>query len=340
MAISDRILVVVDPTRDDEQACVTRGAWLAEKFGRGIDLLICHYEQSLSGNHFFDSPGLERARKDSLDHLRTKLEKIAGPLQRRGLDVIVSAAWDTPLDEGIIRHVLRTHPFVVVKETHYHSALGRTLFTNTDWNLVRLCPEPLWLAKDQEWLDNMPVLASVDPTHDQDEYANLDDQILNPAAMLADRLSCDLHAFHALPPIVSGTLVSLDPGIFTIDDYSDEVKADHKERLEKLLDGYPVLEQNVHLKTGYAAQLLPEVADDIGAGVVVMGSIKRTPLQRVLVGSTTEQVLDKLPCDLLVVKPEWFECPVQAGNPKNFEGSIENQIFPMDADSEESAAAH
>jgi universal stress protein E len=339
MTISDRILVVIDPTRDDEQVVVKRGAWLARKLGRGLELFICYYEQSLSGDHFFDTPGLQRARKECMDRLRQKLETAAAELQQQGLDVIVTVVWDAPLDEGIIRHVLRNKPFLVIKETHYHSAIGRALFSNTDWNLVRLCPEPLWLAKDKEWPDNAPILASVDPTHDQDQYANLDDQILNPASMLADRLSCDLHAFHAFAPIVSGTVVSLDPGVFTIDDYNDEVQADHRERLSSLLDGYPVLDQNVHLMTGYASQLLPSLADDIGAGVVVMGSLKRNPLQRALVGSTTEQVLDKLPCDLLVVKPQWFECPVEAGDPKDFAGSMEKQIFQPEAD-EESAKAH
>ena len=327
MTISDRILVVVDPTRDDEQACVARGAWLAKKMNRGLELFICFYEQSLSGDHFFDTAGLQRARKECLVRMRSKLEDIARPLQQDGHDVIVSAVWDSPLDEGIIRHVLRNKPFIVVKETHYHSALGRALFSNTDWNLVRLCPEPLWLAKDMEWQEGAPILASVDPTHERDEYAELDDQILNPAATLADRLSCDLHAFHAFAPIASGSVVSLDPGVFTIDDYNDEIRDDHKKRLDKLLDGYPVLDQNVHMMTGYAPQLLPDVAKDIGAGVVVMGSIKRNPLQRILVGSTTEQVLDKLPCDLLVVKPQWFECPIEEGEPEYFEGSVENQLF-------------
>lgn len=330
MTISDRILVVVDPTRDNEQASVTRGAWLANKLNRGLELLVCYYEQSLSGDHFFDSPGLERARRECLVRLRAKLEDLARPLQQQGLDVIVSVVWDAPLDEGIIRHVLRNRPFIVVKETHYHSPINRALFSNTDWNLVRLCPEPLWLAKDNDWIDGAPILASVDPTHENDEYAELDDQILNPAAILADRLSCDLHAFHALAPIVSGTVVSLDPGVFTIDDYNEEIRTSHQEKLDKLLDGYPVLDQNVHLLTGYAQQLLPEVARDIGAGLVVMGSIKRNPLQRILVGSTTEQVLDKLPCDLLVIKPQWFECPVSRKDPKYFEGSVENQLFQAD----------
>jgi universal stress protein E len=37
-----------------------------------------------------------------------------------------------------------------------------------------------------------------------------------------------------------------------------------------------------------------------------MGAISRTRLQEVFIGSTAERVLDRLPCDVLVVKPGDF----------------------------------
>ena len=37
--------------------------------------------------------------------------------------------------------------------------------------------------------------------------------------------------------------------------------------------------------------------------MVVIGAISRTALDRLLLGSTAEQVLDALPCDVLLVKP-------------------------------------
>ncbi|MGH8313881.1 MAG: universal stress protein, partial [Steroidobacterales bacterium] len=37
--------------------------------------------------------------------------------------------------------------------------------------------------------------------------------------------------------------------------------------------------------------------------IMVLGAVARSSLQRVLIGSTAERLLDRLPCDILVIKP-------------------------------------
>ncbi len=41
-----------------------------------------------------------------------------------------------------------------------------------------------------------------------------------------------------------------------------------------------------------------------GTDLVVMGALARSALKRRVVGSTAEKVLDHLPCDILIVRPE------------------------------------
>jgi len=48
------------------------------------------------------------------------------------------------------------------------------------------------------------------------------------------------------------------------------------------------------------------VADEIGASLVVMGAVSRSRLQEIFLGSTAERVLDRITCDVLVVKPGDF----------------------------------
>jgi universal stress protein E len=59
----------------------------------------------------------------------------------------------------------------------------------------------------------------------------------------------------------------------------------------------------VHLEQGSAADVLQIVARSLPADVLVMGAVSRTRLQDLFVGSTAERVLDRLLCDVLVVKP-------------------------------------
>jgi universal stress protein E len=41
-----------------------------------------------------------------------------------------------------------------------------------------------------------------------------------------------------------------------------------------------------------------------------MGAVSRSGLRKLFLGSTAEQLLDRLPCDVLVVKPAGFRTPV------------------------------
>jgi len=44
--------------------------------------------------------------------------------------------------------------------------------------------------------------------------------------------------------------------------------------------------------------------------VVVMGAVSRSGLKRLFIGNSAERLLDKLDCDVLVVKPRRFTSPV------------------------------
>ncbi len=335
MTAENRILVVVDPTASNKQVCVERAAWLATNLDLDLELLICHYEQILPGARSDYAAFLESSREFAIGQQRKKLEEIAGPLRERGLGVIVSAVWDRQLGDGIVRHVLRTNPRMVVKDTHYHSIISRAIFTNTDWHLVRTCPVPLWLTKPHAWPSTARIVASVDPTHEHDKDANLDTIILNEATMLAENLSGELHAFHAYFPINTLNYPSIYAGISPIDNLDEQIEQDHQKHLDDLLDGYPVLIDQTHMMAGDPAKLLPKLATDLDAGLVVMGSIARNPLQRVFVGSTTENVLDKLPCDLLIVKPDWYSTSLMASTPEYYEGTRKELPTPRDPIAEE-----
>ena len=57
------------------------------------------------------------------------------------------------------------------------------------------------------------------------------------------------------------------------------------------------------MESGDARQLIPEFAERCRASLVVMGAVSRSRLRQLLIGSTAESVLDRLECDVLVVKP-------------------------------------
>jgi universal stress protein E len=52
--------------------------------------------------------------------------------------------------------------------------------------------------------------------------------------------------------------------------------------------------------------VLPRVTESLAASLLVMGAVSRSRLQEIFLGSTAERVLDRIGCDVLVVKPADF----------------------------------
>ena len=97
-----KILSVIDPTVDDQPA-LRRAAWLAKNTGAELELLVCYYNEYLSGDRLFDSPSLEKARSEVIANQEKHLEELAEPIRADGVVVTTTATWDHPLYEGIVR---------------------------------------------------------------------------------------------------------------------------------------------------------------------------------------------------------------------------------------------
>src|SRR5210317_2490236 len=102
-----KILSVIDPTVDDQPA-LRRAAWLAKQCGAELELLVCYYNEYLSGDRLFDSPSLEKARDEVIQNHEKHLETLAEPLRGDGIVVKTTALWDHPLYEGIVRRAVES----------------------------------------------------------------------------------------------------------------------------------------------------------------------------------------------------------------------------------------
>lgn len=308
----NKILAVIDPT-SNEQPALARATWLAEHLGAELQMAVCYYNEYLSGDRLFDSPSLEKARQEVLDHQQQHLEELAGPLRERGITVTTVAVWDHPLYEGIVRQAITSNASIVVKDTHHHSAFQRALLTNTDWNLIRTCPVPLWLVKPQAFADKPVFVAAIDPMNQNDKPAALDDEILQLSNVLARKVDGELHAFHSYDPriaVATATANAYIPVSLPYDEIEQQMHEDHQKRFSEITQFHKLDDAQTHLVAGLTHEELPEIADKLAADVVVMGAVARNRWKRLFIGATAERTLEHLPCDLLIVKPDWFKTPV------------------------------
>jgi len=308
MNAMNKILVVIDPTAATQPA-LDRIAHLPRPVTAQIMLLICDYEATLASGYALPAEAVAAMRASALARHRRRLEALAAPLIAEGLDVRCDASWDYPLHEAIIRKAVEWGADLVVKDTHHHSVLRRSIFSNTDWNLIRHCPMSLLLVKPRP-IGHIPcIVAAVDPIHPRDTPASLDDRIVESANELAHMLGGQtflLHTFDISPALMAfadGLTVPITPPMAN---FAAELEKNSSDAVRVLAKKHGIPRDRVHVLQGHARQLLVSSADELHADVVVMGAISRSALERMFLGGTAEAVLDRLHCDVLIVKPAGF----------------------------------
>jgi universal stress protein E len=295
------ILVVVDLTAGAHQPALARAAWLATQAGARLELFACDYDPDLDPGHVTTVWKTDAGpRERLLLQRRSQLEELAAPLRKQGLKVTVDVVWDHPFERAIVKKAAAHDYWLVAKDTHHHNLIQRTLLTNVDWHLVRECPVPLLLVKDRALAAEPHVLAAVDPVNEHDKPAALDDRIFTFAADLARVLRGHLHVMHAYSTPMGA---ELPPDVVKI------IAQEHRAAMAKFLDTHPVLGGRSHLYEGLSHDSLQKAATEHGADFLVMGAVARRGLKRLFIGSTAERVLDRLPCDLVIIKPLEFEVP-------------------------------
>jgi universal stress protein E len=300
-----KVLVVVDPTAKAQPA-VDRGVWLARQFDASVELFVCDYDQYLAGERFFDTSALAKARAHVIERHKSNLAKLAKSLKASGVEVTCDARWDHPLEEGILKKLAESKADVLVKDTHYHSAIRRSVFTNTDWNIIRECEKPLLLVKPGPQKPNPVVVAAVDPMHDKDKPAVLDREILAWADTIAARSKGQLHVFHAFDP-APAYAVSADSMAFPlaapVNEIAQSLREQHDRAMQQLLQDWKGdSKAQRHVVEGDTREAMIQLIDEVDADLVVMGAVSRSALKRFFLGSTAERVLDHVPCDLLIIK--------------------------------------
>jgi universal stress protein E len=305
------ILVGIETPVERRQFALGRAAQLARQANARLTLFHSAFSPyAVSRN--FDRSIVARGITKTVAQQRAALEKLAAPLRRKGLKVQTKAVWDYPAFEAIVREVLRAKPDLVVVESRRRAFGARLILTNTDWQLIRLCPAPLLFVKQRRPWRKVRILAAIDPLHANAKSVRLDRRILEIAHQLATSHRGRLDVVHAYQP-----LSQFMPGLYgewialpVADDLERRHARDVRRALERSVAPLHLPQGQLHLQSGAAHDVLPDLARRLRADVLAMGAVSRRGLDRLVIGSTAERTLDRVPCDVLVVKPRRFRTTV------------------------------
>jgi len=90
-----------------------------------------------------------------------------------------------------------------------------------------------------------------------------------------------------------------------------DIAAKARRGFERTVRAYEIPKARSHLLARHPINAIEETARKFNSAIVVMGALSRSGLKRLFIGNTAESLLDSLPCDFLIVKPDRFSSPVQ-----------------------------
>jgi len=315
-----KVLAVMDDSAG--QIALRSAAALADRHGATLQAFCC-----VEPPHDLNMVARlsKRAPEGLLDDLRDLTrrdltERLAAHLPGRRVDLTV-AVGKTFVE--ITRHVIATECDFVVKAAEPLTGVHRFLFASTDQHLLRKCPCPVWLQTPDA--DPVPrrVLAAVDVDEgdaaEPETLLSLNRRVIETALAVAAPTGAQVVVLHAWEALGEGLVWAFSQDAdarASADAYVNEVlesrhRAMHRllrhARADEVASDVPLIPRFLR---GAPERVIEEHGREMGADVVVMGTVARTGLSGVFIGNTAENIINSLECSILAVKPDGFVSPL------------------------------
>lgn len=296
----ERLLLVADQTLH-QSAAMLRAIALAKASGAALDVRA--FVSPVPITHLWeekiDDVDAQRYQRRYRRWVADELEQ----LSNQGLDGTVDVVFSSHPLLDILKTVHVLKPDLLIKDVRLEPALKRVFITPLDCHLLRECPIPVHLVNQIRYALPHRVVATVDPFDPDTQISGLNDVIIRSANALAVQCDVPLHllcaydlsaAFNGEAPVVNGGWN---------EDLANELRQTLHQAFVALADRHGVPPERRHFVMGQPVQVINEFVEQYLADVVVMGTVHRVGIERVI-GSTTERALYSLPGSILAVRKE------------------------------------
>ena len=295
------ILVVIDPSMESQPALYRAVEVARLQDNATITVFMSIYDFSYEITSILSVEERDEMREGVVEQRRAWLENLITPYRDEGLDVTLKVIWHSRPSDSILHEVSQTTYDLVVKSAHHHSLLESFIFTPLDWQLIRKCQLPVLLVKEHEWPADGNIVVALNFS-DEPEQSALNLKLFKEANLVAKLVHGKVHLVNAVPaPTVN---IALEVPGFTPEIYNDAILAHHKGMMDEFARDHHVPPEQTHVVEGLPEDVLPEIAEQLDAELILLGCLGRTGWSAALIGNTAEQVVDGLHCDLLVLKPD------------------------------------
>lgn len=285
------ILVVLDRP-GHEQLALERSKALAAATGAQLHLASFCWVGLAENDQVFDTHQRLALQKGALNERRRWLDDLILDAGLSAANISTEVIWSKDIANWVAERVKDGQADLVVKSVHRGSET--LLHTPLDWQILRTCQAPVWLATGSA---AGPVLASVDLEHGDEKHQLMNQRVLAQARDTAALLTTEAHGVHVVE--TTGFPDSLEGYEVTVLAADAELRS--RELLEAMAGPYGIAPDHLHLVVGHIGPALAAAAEDVGAGLLVVGTGARGRVGTFLLGNSAELILASAPCDVLAV---------------------------------------
>ena len=270
----NKIFVVVDPTTDQQSALIN-AEWIASQ---NSEISLHVYEAIFSSRDNADREALQRV---VTQRHQAWVESLVEPMRAAGNDVTVEVEWTADWREAIPAAARRAGADLIVKAASTHSKNERRLLKTSDWTLLRGAHCPVYLVKKDSIVVGAKVLCALNLKAQDDLHDELNGRVIDYSKALIEKVpDSSLHAVNAY--------AGSDKFVYP-DDLASTTGID---------------KTCAHSIEGSPDKVIPEIADQIDASIVVIGTAARGGIKAAFVGNTAEKILDEVRTNILIVNAE------------------------------------
>lgn len=272
-SVERNIFVVVDPSQDKPLA-LQRVLHLAHpEWGSSRE----YYHNAKS--HIFlavDSDNTDTSAENPAIHREGRwfFEQVVEPLESSGLKFELELSWSNDWYGSIVQEAEKAGAeLIVLPLVSTPSEKGR-IFNESIWRLLRTAKCPVLVVRPNSPQKRLVILSAINIQSHKPEYQRLNDLIITRTQGVAESHNAELHFVNA---------------------YSDSL---HYPDRSQLASKTGVPSGNIHVRSGAPEDVIAEVAKEINADLVVIGTRNRGLRWR---GNTAERIITKVDCDILAI---------------------------------------
>lgn len=290
-----RELLVIADKEGNEQPAFHHALELAKNTGAAIEFVGFVHAPGVDSSDILTHEEKRKVHHSYIDKKQKEIEEFLSSVDTGDVKVHTDVVWEKSFERWVIARCDQRSFDMVYKSGHRSETF---MYTPSDWQLMRHCPEPVMIVGTQPWREGGVILAALDLGSDSQRSLTLNEDILKQAIKLAKASNSEMHACYSIAvPKALADLDLIDPVA-----YENKMKANLDPVIRKLVDEAGLNRDKLHLLSGRPAKEICRISEKIKADVVVLGNKTRTSLRGRLLGNTAEDVLHTIQADVVVIK--------------------------------------